>query len=124
VFFFQDAPNQAIYISGDSVWYPGVAEIAERFHIEVAIFHLGAARVPEVGPFHLTMTAEEAVEACRHFADAVIVPIHFEDWAHFSEGAAHIRAAFARAQLEHRLRWPERAQKVVIELPASYAKAG
>jgi L-ascorbate metabolism protein UlaG (beta-lactamase superfamily) len=107
---FTDSPECVLYISGDTVWYPGVQEVARRFPIQVAILHLGAARVPEVGPYHLTMTSAEGVEAARAFPNAHIVPIHFEDWAHFSEGRDAIEHAFASAQLQHRLRWLERGR--------------
>lgn len=119
--FFEDDPAHAVYISGDTVWYPGVTEVARRFGVHVAILHLGAARVPEVGNFHLTMTAEEAVQAAGLFADAAIVPIHFEDWAHFSEGRDVIAAAFRNAHLEHRLRWPQRSRAIHIDLQAPLA---
>jgi L-ascorbate metabolism protein UlaG (beta-lactamase superfamily) len=116
VLFFEDAGDHAIYISGDTVGYPGVAEVAGRFNIRVAILHLGAARVPEVGSYHLTMTAEEAVETARDFKDAAIVPVHFEDWAHFSEGREVIARTFAGAQMAHRLRWPERGREIQISM--------
>lgn len=108
--------EKAIYISGDTVWYEGVAEIARRCDLNVAILHLGAARVPEVGPFHLTMTAEEGVAATRAFQNALIVPVHFEGWAHFSEGRNEIAAAFDSAALAHRLRWPGAGQSITLEL--------
>lgn len=111
-----DEPTAAIYVSGDTVWYEGVAEVARRFPVAVAILHLGAARVPEVGPFHLTMTADEAVEAARAFVEAVIVPVHFEGWAHFSEGRAEIGAAFEKAGLAERVRWPEPGRRMEVEL--------
>lgn len=111
VVFFQDTPDQTIYVSGDTVWYEGVAEVARRFRVQIAILHLGAARVPEVGAFHLTMTAEEAVEAARHFTNATIVPVHFEDWAHFSEGREEVARAFSSAHLDKRLQWPERGRR-------------
>lgn len=114
--FFHDAPEHTIYVSGDTVWYDGVVEVARRFPVQVVILHLGAARVPEVGSFHLTMTAAEAVEASRTFANATIVPIHFEDWAHFSEGRDDIARSFAGAHLEHRLRWPERGRAIQVDL--------
>jgi L-ascorbate metabolism protein UlaG (beta-lactamase superfamily) len=123
VLFFEDASEHALYISGDTVWYPGVAEVARLFPIRVAILNLGAAHVPEVGPFHLTMSAQEAVAAARTFADAVIVPLHFEDWAHFSETRQDIAFAFATAQLDHRLRWLERGRVIEIDLGAPIAKA-
>jgi L-ascorbate metabolism protein UlaG (beta-lactamase superfamily) len=116
VLWLEDPLQYAVYVSGDTVWYPGVAEIARRFSVQVAILHLGAACVPEVGTFHLTMTADEAVEAARSFEHAVIVPVHFEDWAHFSEGREDIARAFAEAQLGHRLRWPERGAAIQVSL--------
>ena len=114
VVFFVDSPEEAIYFSGDTVWYEGVAEVARRFSIRVAILNLGAARVPEAGPFHLTMTAEEAVETAKAFSKAAIVPLHFEGWAHFSEGCEQIDAAFAAAGLSQRLHWPELGRSIQI----------
>ncbi len=66
---------------------------------------MGAARVKEVGPSHLTFTAEEAVEASRLLKDAIIVPLHYEGWEHYSESKKTIDDAFRRAGLDHRLRW-------------------
>ncbi len=61
------------------------------------------------------MTAVEAVQSARAFADAAIVPVHFEDWAHFSEGRPQIAEAFAKEHLQHRLRWLERGRPVRIQ---------
>jgi L-ascorbate metabolism protein UlaG (beta-lactamase superfamily) len=110
------AAPEAIYISGDTVWYEAVREVAQRFNVKIAILHLGAARVPEVGPFHLTMTAEEGVEAARSFPDASIVPIHFEGWEHFSEGRDTIAQAFEAAGLTDRLCWPLPGEGISLEL--------
>jgi L-ascorbate metabolism protein UlaG (beta-lactamase superfamily) len=122
VLFCPEAPEQTIYISGDTVFYEDVSEVARKFNVQVALLHLGAARVPEVGPFHLTMTAQEAVQAARSFPNAVVVPIHFEDWAHFSEGRTEVNRAFRSAELEHRLRWPERGREIQIDLPTPFVK--
>jgi L-ascorbate metabolism protein UlaG (beta-lactamase superfamily) len=115
VVFFTDSPEQSIYVSGDTVWYEGVAETARRFPAQAAILHIGAERVPEVGPFHLTLTSEEAVEAAKAFSDAIIVPTHFEGWAHFSEGREEILRAFRNAGIEHRLFWPKAGQAVEVQ---------
>ena len=66
---------------------------------------MGAARVPEVGPSHLTMTAAEGVNFARAFPDAATIPLHFEGWRHFSESRTEITAAFAKAGIENRLHW-------------------
>ncbi len=119
VLFFVDAPDQAIYISGDTVWYEGVSEIAKKFRVLAALLHLGAARVDVIGPYHLTMTSAEGVDAAKAFSQATIIPIHFEDWAHFSEGKKDIEREFDAANLTLRLRWPERGKEIAIDLKAA-----
>jgi len=42
-FGFTDAPNDSLYVSGDTVWYEGIEEIAGRFNITAAVFFMGAA---------------------------------------------------------------------------------
>lgn len=98
-------PGDATYISGDTVYYEGVEDVARRFHITRAALFMGAAKVEAVGPDHLTFTAKEAVEMARLMPDADIVPLHFEGWKHFTEGRDVITKAFASAGLEHRLHW-------------------
>jgi L-ascorbate metabolism protein UlaG (beta-lactamase superfamily) len=103
---FTDQPTRVVYVSGDTVWYEGIGEVARRVTPGVALLFTGAARVREVGTAHLTLTAAEAVTAARVFPEAIIVPLHFEGWAHFSESRAEIDDAFATAGLADRLRWP------------------
>ncbi len=51
----------AIYLSGDTVWFEGIADVARRFLVETAVLFLGAAVIPAKGRDHLTMTAAEAI---------------------------------------------------------------
>ena len=62
---FWDDPTTTVYLSGDTVWYDGIGEVAARFSVRLAPLFRGAARVAAVGPWHLTFTAEEGVEAAR-----------------------------------------------------------
>lgn len=105
-FLLEDITGACVYLSGDTVWYEGVAEVAARARPRTVVLFLGAATVDAVGPFPLTLTAAEAVTAARAFGDATIVPLHFEGWQHFREGRAEVDAAFRRAGLASRLRWP------------------
>jgi L-ascorbate metabolism protein UlaG (beta-lactamase superfamily) len=105
-----DAPDSAVYVSGDTVWYDGVNEIHEHeihqhAHVDRAALFMGAARLPEVGPEHLTMSAADGIAFARAFPDAAIIPPHFEGWRHFSESRPEITSAFAEAGLENRLHW-------------------
>jgi len=117
VLAFTDAPTEVVYVSGDSVWYEGVAEVERRFHPRVALLFAGAARVREVGPAHLTFTADETVLAARGFERALIVPLHFEGWAHFSESRSDLERAFREAGLSDRLRFPTPGR--AFELPVT-----
>jgi L-ascorbate metabolism protein UlaG (beta-lactamase superfamily) len=101
-----DQPGSVVYVSGDTVWFDGVAEVGRRYTPGVALLFMGAARVREVGPAHLTLTAAEGVTAAKALGEALIVPLHFEGWAHFSESAAEIERAFTAAGLAGRLRRP------------------
>lgn len=108
-------PGKAIYVSGDTVWYEGVAEVASRFKIDTAILFMGAALVPEVTPSPLTMTAADGVAAARAFPDALIVPLHYQGWAHFSESRELIASAFRDAGVNGRVFWLEAGKRVAIE---------
>lgn len=107
-----DAP--ATYVSGDTVWYDALKEIHQRFDIDRAVLFMGAARVPEVGPAHLTMSASDGIEFARAFPGAAIIPLHYEGWRHFSESRADIASAFADAALGDRLHWPEPGHRIAV----------
>lgn len=95
----------AVYVSGDTVWYEGVEQVATRADVRIAFLFMGAARVREVGPAHLTFTAAEGLLVARAMPRAVIVPLHYEGWQHFSEGHDEIEKAFENVGLRDRLRW-------------------
>jgi L-ascorbate metabolism protein UlaG (beta-lactamase superfamily) len=84
--------SSPIYISGDTVWYDGVAEVARRFKAGVVLPFAGAAQTR--GPFHLTMDTNDTVETARAFPDAVIVPLHTDGWAHFRQSSNDLRGTF------------------------------
>jgi len=111
-----DAPDRVVYVTGDSVWFEGIADVARHFAPRVVVLFAGAARVKEVGPAHLTFTAAEAVLAARAFAQAAIVPLHFEGWAHFSESRGDIERTFAEAAMTERLSWPVAGRSIEIAL--------
>jgi L-ascorbate metabolism protein UlaG (beta-lactamase superfamily) len=113
-FVLEAAGAAPIYVSGDTVWYEGMAEVARRFTVGTAILFMGAAQVPAVGPWPLTLTTADAVEAARALTPATIVPLHFEGWEHFSQTRADVEAAFNEAGLSSRLRWPNPGRPILL----------
>lgn len=92
----------ALYITGDTVWYDGVAEVARRFRAGIVVLFAGAAQTR--GPFHLTMDSNDAIETAHAFRDAVIVPVHHDGWAHFTQDRNDLKLAFEALSIDSRLR--------------------
>jgi L-ascorbate metabolism protein UlaG (beta-lactamase superfamily) len=97
----------ALWISGDTVLYDGVREVAERLRVGTALLHLGGVRFPISGPLRYTMTAAEAVELCGLLRPHTAIPIHYEGWKHFRQGRAAVESEFGAAPEDFRrsLRW-------------------
>jgi L-ascorbate metabolism protein UlaG (beta-lactamase superfamily) len=104
-----------VYVSGDTVWYEGVADLARRVDIDLAILFAGAAR-PR-GAFHVTMDNNDVVEAAHAFGDATIVAIHNEGWQHLSESQTDVATLFGVLGLPSRLQLLERGVPVSLDLP-------
>jgi L-ascorbate metabolism protein UlaG (beta-lactamase superfamily) len=96
-----------LWISGDTVLYDGVREVAERIDVGTALVHLGGVRFPISGPLRYTMTAAEAVELGGLLRPRTTIPIHYEGWRHFRQGREAIEAEFSRAPSSFResVRW-------------------
>jgi len=97
-------PDEAVYITGDTVWYEGVTAVALRFRIRSIVLHGGAAQVKARGPVHLTMNRGDAVATALAFPEALVFPVHHSGWEHFSENQQTLIDAFAAAGLSSRLR--------------------
>jgi L-ascorbate metabolism protein UlaG (beta-lactamase superfamily) len=94
-----------VYVSGDNASIRTVAEVAQRIpSIEAVVLHAGAARVQ--GKFReraLSLDSVRAAAAAAILDAAVIVPAHYDGWAHFSEGRDDLVRAFDDAGLSAQL---------------------
>ncbi len=107
-----------IYFTGDTIWFEGLEEVARRFRPRYLVPFAGAARVPQLSPSHVTLTAAETLRLAEAFPQSTVIPLHYEGWHHFSEGSEAIRAEFEQARLGHRLLWPPLGQPVALLLPS------
>jgi len=96
-----------LWISGDTVLYDGVRQVADRLTVDTAILHLGGVQFPITGPLRYTMTARDAVELCGLVRPRVAIPIHYEGWKHFKQGRDAIERELATAppDVRQRFRW-------------------
>ena len=111
---WRDAPATWSTSRATPSGYEGVAEVARRFRPRAALLFLGAARVAAVGPWPLTMTASEAVEAARALAGGGHRAAAFRGVGALSESREDIASAFARAGLADRLRWPVPGRTIAV----------
>lgn len=94
-----------VYVSGDNASLDAVQEIADRFGpIDTAVLFAGAPSLPGVfGGAPLVLNSAGAAEAAKILRARRVVPVHYNSWAHFSEGQDELVAAFTAAGLADRL---------------------
>ena len=61
------------------------------------------------------MDTNDTIETARAFADAVIVPIHTDGWAHFKQSAQDLRLTFDALGFGKRLKLLEPGVRTAIE---------
>lgn len=85
-FVLQARELPTVYYSGDNSEVSVAAQIAQHFpDVAIALLCAGAARVANRGPDPLTLDAERVKAVQALWPTARIVPVHIDDWEHFSE---------------------------------------
>ncbi|MCF6744242.1 MBL fold metallo-hydrolase [Blastococcus sp. KM273128] len=114
-----DQDGGVLWISGDTVLFRGLREVADRLDVGTALLHLGGVRFPVTGPVRYSMTARQAVELCRLLRPRTAIPVHYEGWSHFVQGRDAVEAEFARApaDVRERLRWLPVGEPVDLAAP-------
>lgn len=103
-----------LYITGDTLMYDGIHEVARRCpDIDLCLIHLGGTRMAGI---LLTMDAAQGVEALRVVAPREAVPIHYDDYTLFKSPLADFRQAAAEAGLPVNLRYLNRGDTLRLRL--------
>jgi L-ascorbate metabolism protein UlaG (beta-lactamase superfamily) len=115
-FLLRGSGLETVYVSGDNASLDVVRAIAASAgRIDVAVLFAGAVQEAHLfdGAF-LTLSSERAVEAASILGARTVVPVHFEGWAHFTQGADVLRAAFAGNGMTNRLALAEPGAAVTV----------
>jgi len=81
--------------------HAGVVDVV--LDIDLALLFAGAARTSLFDGAPLTLTGTAAAEATRILGSPLVLPLHVQGWAHFSEGPEDVRTAFINEGLDDRL---------------------
>ncbi|KAK1707134.1 uncharacterized protein BDZ83DRAFT_724631 [Colletotrichum acutatum] len=107
-------PN-IIYISGDTVYLEEIPKLLEKYHVSVAILNVDAIEVAiSDPPLLVTMDGKQAARLFREIRADVLVPMHYESWAHFAENGDQLRAVFEQEGISGQVRWLEPGAKTKI----------
>jgi L-ascorbate metabolism protein UlaG (beta-lactamase superfamily) len=100
--------DQSVYIAGDTVWCPEVADALTKHQPKVVVVNAGAAQFLQGDP--ITMTAEDVAAVCRHAPRANVVAVHLETVNHCLLTRQALRDSLAEQHLSGRVRIPADGQ--------------
>ena len=107
----------ALWVTGDTVLYGGLREVASRFDIGTVLMHLGSVRFRYLsGWLRYTMDAREGVELTGLLDPTTVVPVHYEGWSHFQQGRPAAQAVFDASPYADRVRWLDPGQGDQVEV--------
>ncbi|MFF8031525.1 MULTISPECIES: MBL fold metallo-hydrolase [unclassified Streptomyces] len=91
-----------VHLSGDTLLYDGLDEIARRFpDAELAVLHLGGTRLP--GGFVVTMDGAQGAELARRLGYRRLLPVHYDDYPVFRSPLQDFLTEADRLGLRERL---------------------
>lgn len=111
--FVLRAPGEpTLYLAGDTIWCPEVADALATHRPDVAVLNTGAAQFLTGDP--ITMGASDVIATCRAAPDLRAIAVHLETVNHCRLSRADLRAALAEAGLAQRVRIPADGERIVL----------
>ncbi len=103
-----------IYVSGDTLYRDGLAEISTRFpDIDVAILHLGGTKL--LGLVTVTMDGRQGRQLSQLLGPRLAVPVHFDDYSIFASPVSEFESEMDRAGLRRIVRRVRRGETATLE---------
>ncbi|MCK7557211.1 MBL fold metallo-hydrolase [Chitinophaga sedimenti] len=91
---YEGQENGVIYISGDTVYFAGIDEIARRYKVDIGIMHAGGVQFPYLTGFgKYTMDSKDLLKAASIIRPNKLIPVHQRGWTHFKEREDKLKKA-------------------------------
>ncbi len=114
--FVLAAPDaDTVYVSGDNASRDVVRAIVHKTgQVGIAILNAGAVQLSKFDGAYLTLSADHAADAAQILGARVVIPLHFEGWAHFTQGTDELKAAFSGNGIRDRLVMLKRGERADV----------
>jgi L-ascorbate metabolism protein UlaG (beta-lactamase superfamily) len=114
--FVLSAPGaEEVYVSGDNASRDVVRAIVQKTgELGIAVLNAGAVQLSKFDGAYLTLSADHAADVAKILGARTVIPLHFEGWAHFTQGAGELQAAFSGNGIGDRLLMLERGQRAEV----------
>ncbi|MDQ6530674.1 MBL fold metallo-hydrolase [Flavobacterium sp. LHD-85] len=107
--------NGCLYISGDTVLFEGLHELAQKKKVDIAILHLGAGAFPYLKKnLRVTMNGEEAIVTTQLLKPSVVIPIHYEGWWHFKQSVKSLKNEIEKSEVKEKFLWLESGVETIL----------
>ncbi len=107
--------NGELWVTGDTVLYPALREVASRLKVGTMLLHLGSVRFRYLsGWFRYTMDAREGAELIGLVKPANVVPVHYEGWSHFQQDRGPAEQVLNTSPYADRITWLDPGQSTTL----------
>ncbi len=103
----------SIYISGDTILFKDLLDCLKKFHIDLAIFYGGGARIPILGRH--TLSSEEIVSMIMSLKPGIAMIVHLNSLNHCIEDRIAVMKRIEAANLPSEVILPLPGQEYTFE---------
>jgi len=72
------------------------AVVQKTGELGIAILNAGAVQLPEFDRAYLALSADHAADVAKVLGARTAIPLHFEGWAHVTQGAGELEAVLGQ----------------------------
>ncbi len=114
----EEGSSLYLYISGDTLVFEGLREIAQRFpEIDISLLHLGGTRILNL--FKVTMDGNDGVQLMRLLKPRRTLPIHYNDYTVFKDPLDNFKRAVEKAGFEDSVTYLHHGDTFRFDVPGT-----
>lgn len=106
------APDMRVYVAGDTIWCPEVADVLQIFQPDYVIVNAGAAQFLEGDP--ITMTTADIVAVTQAAPRAHVIAVHMDTVNHCFLTRELLREFLAEQDLLEQVLVPEDGEEILL----------